>query len=237
MSWDRLDAKWKLFLDQEFKKEYMITLREWVKTRRETNTVLPDAKLEILFRPLLEVPFYSIKVIIIGDSPYTSKEEIDGLAFSSKSSKKPLALKRILDEIYADYFNGNTGNVEVFKTNSLKFWSEQGVLLINSVWTTDEGAYASHIDKGWEEFTENLIKFINQHNHSKLVWMIWSKKSKRFVDLLDCTKNLVLLDNHPNGTKPEEWGHKHHFTKCNEFLSKNYLNVPYKGPVGWHLMK
>ena len=235
--WDSVDAKWKLFIEEEFKKEYMVTLREFVKARRDNNTVLPEAQLSVLFRPFLEVPFYNLKVIIIGDSPYTSKDEIDGLAFSSKSSRKPVALKRILDEVHLDYFNGNTGGKEVFTTNSLSMWAKQGILMINSVWTTDEGKYGSHENKGWEIFTENLIKFILRHNHTRLVYMIWSKNPKRYVDLLDATKNLLLLDNHPAAAKPEEWGRKNHFTKCNAFLSKHYMNIPYKGAIGWHLIK
>lgn len=235
MNWNDLDSKWKEFLDEEFKKEYMINLRKYITERRDTVTVLPEADMTILFRPLLEVPFYNLKVVIIGDSPYPSKGENDGLAFSSKSTKKPLALKRVLDEVIHDYFDGNTGSVDVFKTNSLTGWAKQGVLMINSVWTTDEGTYGSHEMKGWEVFTQNLIRYIEQKNHSKLVYMIWSKHAKRFASLLDTSKNLVLLDCHPTMAKVEEWGHKHHFTLCNQFLTKHYKNVPHKGIVGWHL--
>lgn len=225
-----MDNKWKSFIEEEMKKEYMISLKEFISKRRQETIVLPDSS--YLFNAFNVCHFNNIKVIIIGADPYPSSSDAHGLAFSTPSEHRPYSLQNIFDEVLKDFFNGNTGGINVFQTNNLTQWCTQGVLLLNSVLTTEEGKPGAHSNKGWEIFTENIIKFICANHQSKLVWMLWGKQAKSFKKHI-MEKHLILESEHPASVRHnhEAWFGNRHFTKANEFIRKTYFNI--KMPINW----
>ena len=132
-----MDDRWMTFLDQESKKEYFHRLKEFVAERRKVSRVLPAP--DQTFKAFEYCPWNTLKVIIIGQSPYPSRKDAHGLAFSSMDAQAPAALENIFEEIYEDYYNGNR-KFKMFETNDLTQWAYQGVLLINSCMTTEDSA-------------------------------------------------------------------------------------------------
>lgn len=230
-----MDNEWKSFINSEMEKDYMKSLKEFVATRRKEVNVLPEPKL--VFNCFTNCPWNDLKVVIIGQEPYTSIEDSDGIAFSSKSNKRPYALKNILDEVFNDYYNGNTGKYNPFETNSLVQWSKQGVLLYNSTLTTEANNPCSHDKKGWQYFSENLIKHINQNNPGKLVFMLWGNHAKEYKKLINEQRHLILEADHPTSVKfnPKNWFGNKHFTKANNWIHKHYHNQ--KTQINWGLFK
>lgn len=225
-----LHPKWDEFLKRELSKEYMIELLKFVKSRRSEVNVYPSG--DLTFNALVQCPYDDISVVILGQDPYHSVGVADGLAFSSQMPTTPPSLKNIYEEIYNDVFNGNTGNVKVFEHNDLSQWSWQGVLLLNTVLTADEGKAGSHKGKGWEKFTEAMLKFLNNHNH-KLVFMLWGKDAQQYATLIDGDKHLILTADHPAAALYNEskWFGNKHFSKANNWIKKHYFNV--KPPISW----
>lgn len=225
-----MNETWKNFINDELKKDYFIALKEYVNERRKVVTVLPSSA--DMFNAMKLCDFHQMKVIIIGSEPNT--KDSNGLAFSSRASTRPPILKAITDEIFEDFYNGNTGGVNPFQTNDLTQWAQQGVLLINSVFTVEQNNAHSHKGKGWEVFTEALVKMINDRFSGKLVWMLWGAEAKKYEKLID-EKHLVMLNDHPLATShnPTAWIGKKQFSKCNQFISKTYHNK--KMTINWGL--
>lgn len=225
-----ISQEWKDFIDGERKEDYMIKLKAAVDKKREEGIVYPEKKL--VFNAFIQCPYKTLKVVILGQDPYINENQAHGLAFSSLGHKTPPSLKNIFEEIFNDFFHGNTGKVEVFKHNDLTQWARQGVLLLNTVLTVDAGKSKSHAGLGWETFTENTIKFINKHNH-KIVFMLWGRDAKEYEKFIDGTRHLVLKSDHPAAVihNPKAWFGNKHFTKANNFITKHYFN--YKAPINW----
>jgi len=225
-----MSPEWNNFITAELKKDYGVTLKAFITARRSEATVLPSQK--DLFNCFEACDWSNLKVIIIGQDPYPHARDAHGIAFSSPSDITPYSLQNIFDEIYKDFFNGDTGGVKVFKHNNLTQWGKQGVLLINSIMTTEENEPAAHKSKGWEIFIENLIKMINDKHPGKLVWMLWGASAKKFKPLIQ-DKHLILESEHPAAVRHNAaaWFGNRHFTKANNFITKTYKNV--KAPVNW----
>lgn len=219
-----MSEEWKKFIEEELKKEYMMKLKTFVDDRRKKTSVLPEAKLT--FNCFSQCKYEDLKVIILGDEPI---RDSNGLAFSTLSDHRPEVLINIYQEIWSDFFVGNTGNVQVFRSNDLTQWARQGVLLLNRVLTVDEGKPGSHAGKGWEIFVENAIKFINTHNH-KLVFMLWGKEAKAYEKFIG-DRHLILKSEHPGIANQKQWLGNKNFTKSNEFIKKHYFNI--KPMINW----
>lgn len=225
-----IDKEWKDFIDQERTKEYMINLKKFLDEKRKEVVIYPESK--YTFNAFVQCPYKKLSVVILGQDPYINENQAHGLAFSSMGHKTPPSLKNIFTEIFNDYFNGNTGNVDVHQHNDLTQWAHQGVLLLNTVLTVEAGKSKSHAGYGWETFTENALKFINKHNH-KLVFMLWGKDAKEYEKFIDGSRHLILKSDHPAAAihNPSAWFGNKHFTKCNNFIIKHYMN--YKRPINW----
>ncbi len=230
-----MDARWQILIDSEMKKQYMHDLKNFITERRKEVTVLPAATQ--LFDAFRLCNFGILKVIIIGQDPYPTAKDAHGLAFSSKSKETPYSLKNIFDEIYQDFYSGETGNVHPFKSNDLTEWAEQGVLLLNSCLTCDEGNPGSHRGKGWELFIENTVKYINERHGCRLVFMLWGKEAKQYEQYIDKEKHLILTSEHPAAAKHNRsaWFGNKHFTKANNFINKHYLGM--RAPINWGTWK
>ncbi len=227
-----LSPEWKSFLDAEKQKPYWNILREKISVRRTEVNVYPEGSLT--FNAFLQCPYDRLSVVILGNEPYAYAGQSNGLAYSSSAMNPPAALKNILDEIFQDYFNGNTGRVNVAQHNDLTQWSNQGVLLLNMALTVEEGKPKSHTVL-WTEFTENAIKFVNLHKH-KLVWMLWGKDAKAYRRFINEDKHLVLESEHPGsaGFNKDAWFGNKHFTKANNFILKHYFNI--KPRINWAIL-
>jgi len=205
--------------EEEFKKEYFQTLKTWVTQRRKERRVVPEGNQ--VFRAFNETPFDNIKVVIVGQDPYTS-DDACGLAFSSEKKEIPASLRNIFKEIKSDI--GLTDYE--FVSPDLSSWAKQGVLLMNRILTTDyQGEPNSHEGKGWETFTDQMIRTISA-NRKNVVYILWGQKAQSVEGFIQNPENnLILKAPHPSPLSADKgfFGCKH-FSKCNEYL----VNMQFK---------
>ena len=206
--------KWDEYLSDEYKKEYFKELLEFVKKEYKTKTIYP--KQNEVFNAFRYTDYDDLKVVILGQDPYHGPNQAEVLSFSvSNEVLKPPSLKNIFKELESDL------KIPYPKANSLKPWAKQGVLLLNAVLTVEEHRPTSHKDKGWETFTDDVIKIINDKSEP-VVFILWGAYARDKKKLITNSHHLVIESAHPSpfsarngffGSKP--------FSKANEFLKKN----------------
>lgn len=184
--------------------------------------VFPSSK--NIFNAFKYCPFNNIKVVIVGQDPYPQYKVADGLAFSTQQKETPKSLQIILKEVERTEKNFD------FDSNSLKYWTEQGVLLLNTALTVKQNDPGSH-SKLWQPFTHRIISYLCTRDEP-IVWMLWGKHAKAYSKLINRIKqkHLVLKSDHPaaeiRGTG--KFTGNNHFKLCNEFLIKNKIE-----PIYW----
>ena len=215
----RISESWKKVLEKEFQTDYFNNIS--LKTREEYSKFVcypPGSK---LFRAFDECPFNKLKVVIIGQDPYHGENQANGLCFSVDNGvEKPPSLKNIFKEL-------NTSFTKNERTNSdLSDWSNQGVLLLNSILSVRRKFPGSHRHIGWEEFTENVIKIISKEKVN-LVFMLWGNYAKNKEKFIHDNNHLVLKSGHPSPLSANKgfWFGNNHFKKCNDFLTANNLET------------
>ena len=215
----RISESWKKVLEKEFQTDYFNNIS--LKTREEYSKFVcypPGSK---LFRAFDECPFNKLKVVIIGQDPYHGENQANGLCFSVDDGvEKPPSLKNIFKEL-------NTSFTKNERTNSdLSDWSNQGVLLLNSILSVRRKFPGSHRHIGWEEFTENVIKIISKEKMN-LVFMLWGNYAKKKEKFIHDNNHLVLKSGHPSPLSANKgfWFGNNHFKKCNDFLIANDLET------------
>tara|TARA_B100000530_G_scaffold62439_1_gene36432 strand:+ start:1508 stop:2176 length:669 start_codon:yes stop_codon:yes gene_type:complete len=215
----RISESWKKVLEKEFQTDYFNNIS--LKTREEYSKFVcypPGSK---LFRAFDECPFNKLKVVIIGQDPYHGENQANGLCFSVDDGvEKPPSLKNIFKEL-------NTSFTKNERTNSdLSDWSNQGVLLLNSILSVRRKFPGSHRHVGWEEFTENVIKIISKEKMN-LVFMLWGNHAKNKEKFIHDNNHLVLKSGHPSPLSANKgfWFGNNHFKKCNDFLIANNLET------------
>ena len=206
-SWDKI-------LSEEYQKEYFKKLLDFVKNEYKAKTIYP--KQNEVFNAFRYTSFDDVKVVILGQDPYHGPNQAEGLSFSvSNSVLKPPSLQNIFKELESDL------GIPFPKSNSLKPWARQGILLLNAVLTVEEHKPTSHKDKGWEMFTDNVIKKINE-KEEPVVFILWGAYARNKKSLITNPKHLIIESAHPSpfsarngffGSKP--------FSKTNSFLKKN----------------
>lgn len=206
--------QWDHYLENEYKKEYFQKLLDFIKEEYKNKTIYP--KQNEVFNAFRYTDYQDIKVVILGQDPYHGINQAEGLSFSVKDEVlKPPSLKNIFKELESDL------GIPFPEHNSLKPWANEGVLLLNAVLTVEEHNPASHKDKGWETFTDNVIKVINK-KEEPVVFILWGAFARSKKDLITNPKHLIIESAHPSpfsayngffGSKP--------FSKTNEFLKKN----------------
>ena len=211
-----IENKWDLLLEEEYKKDYFKNLLEFIKKEYQTKTIYP--KQNEVFNALRYTDYDNVKVVILGQDPYHGPNQAEGLSFSvSNEVLKPPSLKNIFKELEDDL------NIPFPKSNSLKAWAREGVLLLNAVLTVEEHKPTSHKDKGWEEFTDSIIKILNK-KEEPIVFILWGAYARKKKELITNQVHYVIESAHPSpfsayngffGSKP--------FSKTNEFLKKNNL--------------
>lgn len=204
---------WKNILESEFQKDYFLKLESFLDTEYKTETIYPP--LENIFNAFNFTSFEKTKVLLLGQDPYHGKNQAHGLSFSvNENIPLPPSLKNIYKELYSDL------NINISKNGNLSNWANQGVLLLNAVLTVREANPNSHKAKGWEKFTDSVIKKLNERE-KPLVFLLWGNYARKKVSLIDPNKHIIIEGVHPSplsanggffGSKP--------FSKVNESLLK-----------------
>lgn len=181
---------WEDFIKEEEKKEYYKELMSFIDSEYERKEIYP--KKELIFNALKYTPLENVKVVLIGQDPYSTPGFAMGLSFSVNDGVKiPMSLKNIYKEI-----NSELG-IAIPNTGNISSWAKKGVLLINRILTVEKDSPLSHKNKGWETFTLNLIKQINKENR-KIVFLLLGNEAKTLSKYLDNPLHLVLETSHPS---------------------------------------
>lgn len=215
-----INKKWDIILKDEFKKDYFASLGKFVKQEYKNKTVYP--KYSDIFACLRLTDYDDVKVVILGQDPYHGEGEAHGLCFSVRENiKTPPSLVNIFKELEND--------LNVKRVNSdLTDWAKQGVLLLNSIMTVIKDSPLSHKEKGWEIFTDNIIKYLNERE-KPVIFLLWGSYARSKKSLINLNKHFVLEAPHPSplsahrgffGSKP--------FSKINEILIQNNMS-----PINW----
>lgn len=204
-------------------KEFYNTM---VRAKKEYQNKIVFPPKEHIFEALKLTPYSNVKVVIVGQDPYHGVGEAHGLSFSVKQGVRvPPSLQNIYKELEADM-----GIIEPRDRGDLTKWAKQGVLLLNSVLTVEKDKAGSHRDIGWEFFTDNIIKKINE-KESPVVYILWGAFARSKKYLITNPKHLIIESTHPSpfsahngffGSKP--------FSKTNKFLKENNIK-----PIDWQL--
>ncbi len=214
----KIESSWKKQLADEFEKAYFVDLVNFIKNEYQNQLCLPKGK--DIFNALDQTPFEKVKVVIMGQDPYPTPGHAHGLCFSVQEHVKPLppSLINIFKEIQTDL------GLNIPPNGSLIRWAKQGVLLLNAVLTVRAGQPRSHQGKGWEVFTNQIIKTISD-NKENVVFMLWGGDAKKKINLIDSSKHLILTSGHPSPLSANRgyWFGNKHFSKANNFLQSKGL--------------
>ncbi len=208
----QLESSWMAALQDEFGRDYFKKLTEFVRHEYQHAIVYPSPK--NIFRAFYLCPFDKVKVVILGQDPYHGVSQANGLCFAaSEEMPLPPSLQNIFKEIQSDL-----GQPLIHRTGDLERWAKQGVLLLNATLTVRARSPGSHQKKGWEEFTDAVIRKLSE-DRENLVFILWGNYAKAKGAHIDRSKHLVIQSAHPSpfsafggffGSKP--------FSKANDYL-------------------
>jgi uracil-DNA glycosylase len=218
----KIEESWKKHLEQEFEKPYFSNLIEFVKAEYASTVVYPPGKL--IFNAFDKCSFDNTKVVIIGQDPYHGVNQANGLSFSVNDGvASPPSLQNIFKEIRDDL------DIPIPRSGNLERWASQGVLLLNSTLTVRAGEAGSHQKKGWETFTDAVIKCISEEKEH-VVFMLWGKYAQDKGKVIDESKHCVLKAKHPSPMAANYggWFGTKHFSQANKYLISKALE-----PIQW----
>ena len=210
----KIEPSWKAVLEAEFESEYFAKLAGFVRTAYRSGVVYPPAK--FIFEAFNRTPFDKVKVVIIGQDPYHNPRQAHGLCFSvNKGIEVPPSLVNIYQELHDDI------GFEIPDHGCLIDWAKNGVLLLNAVLTVRAGAANSHRGKGWEIFTDTVIRHLNDRE-DPIVFLLWGANARAKQALITNPRHLILTAPHPSPLSAYRgfFGCRH-FSKANEFLRNN----------------
>lgn len=218
-----LKNDWKNYLDEEFDKSYYRHLRDFLKNEYQQTTIFPS--MHDIFNAFHLTPYAQVKVVILGQDPYHGPNQAHGLSFSVKPGNAiPPSLLNIYKELKQDL------GCSIPNHGYLKKWAEQGVLLLNTVLTVRAHAANSHKNKGWETFTDEVIKHLNNHT-SPIVFILWGSHARAKKSMITQPNHYIIESPHPSplsahrgffGSRP--------FSKTNEFLKSVQ-----RTPIDWQI--
>lgn len=216
-----INESWKRVLHQEFEKPYFKQLVEFVKEEYKTKTIYPPASK--IFSAFDTTPFNEVKVVILGQDPYHGPKQANGLSFSVNDGIKfPPSLQNIYKELEDDL------GIPIPSSGDLSRWAQQGVLLLNATLTVEASKAGSHQKKGWETFTDAVIKELAEKREN-IVFILWGSYAQKKGKSIDRSKHYVIETAHPSPLSVYRgfWGSKP-FSKTNAYLvSKNIT------PIQW----
>lgn len=218
-----IEESWKNALIKEFQSDYFSELKTFLVAERARHTVYPPGPK--IFNAFDSTPLHKVKAVILGQDPYHGKGQAHGLCFSVPAGiKPPPSLVNIFKELHAD-----TG-LPVPAHGNLEAWTHQGVMLLNATLTVRAANAGSHQNKGWEQFTDQVIRVISdQRDH--VVFLLWGRYAQAKENLVDTDKHLVLSAAHPSPFSAHNgfFGCRH-FSKTNNYLEANGI-----APIDWRL--
>jgi uracil-DNA glycosylase len=217
----KIESSWKKALVSEFEKPYFKELSEFVREEYREKVIYPPSK--DIFHAFNLCPFDDVKVVILGQDPYHNTHQANGLCFAvQEGTTLPPSLKNIYKEIETDL------GVIPFQSGDLSRWANQGVLLLNSTLTVRAHTPGSHQKRGWEEFTDAVIKLLSEKKEN-LVFILWGNYAKQKGVIIDQTKHLVLEAAHPSPFSAHSG-----FFGCKHFSKANiYLKEKKKKEINW----
>ena len=217
----RIDESWKAVLQPEFDKPYFERLTSFVRQEYASGTCYPPAGR--IFSAFDHCPFDKVKVVIIGQDPYHEPGQANGMCFSvSPTTPMPPSLVNIFKEIQDDLGTPPPADGDLTR------WADQGVLLLNATLTVRAHAAASHQRQGWEEFTDAVIRVLNEQRDN-LVFILWGSYAQRKGAIIDRTRHLVLTSVHPSPLSAYAgFFGNHHFSRANDYLVQHGQT-----PIDW----
>lgn len=208
----KLEASWKKALAPEFDQDYFQSLAEFVKKEYQEATVYPPPK--FVFRAFNLTPFDRVKVVILGQDPYHGPGQANGLCFAvNRGVRPPPSLINIYKELESD-----TDKKPNYQEGDLEEWAKQGVLLLNATLTVRAHMAGSHQNRGWEQFTDAVIKVLSE-GRENLVFILWGAYAQKKGAVIDESKHLIIRSAHPSplsahngffGSRP--------FSRCDTYL-------------------
>lgn len=219
-----LHESWKAPLRPEFDADYMAQLRSFLVAEKAAGKRIFPKGAE-WFRAMDLTPLDKVRVVILGQDPYHGPGQAHGLCFSVKPGvPPPPSLVNIYKELQSDL------GMERPRHGFLEHWAQQGVLLLNSVLTVEMAKAASHQGKGWERFTDGVIRLVNA-KEEPVVFLLWGAYAQKKAAFVDTSKHLVLKAAHPSPLSAHNgFLGCRHFSKCNAFLESKGLP-----PIDWSL--
>jgi len=220
----KLHDQWRQAIGIEFDKDYMQSLREFLIQRKQQGAVIyPPANQ--WFAALNTTPFEKVRVVILGQDPYHGVDQAHGLCFSvTPGIKVPPSLANIYKEIKSDL------GIDQPNHGCLISWAQQGVLMLNATLTVEDGNAGAHQGKGWEQFTDQIIKAVNQQREG-VVFMLWGSYAQKKSTIIDSSRHLILKSVHPSPLSAYRG-----FFGCGHFSAANdYLQQSGVEPIDWQL--
>ncbi len=213
-----IEPSWHEKLMAEFEKPYFEMLTQFVRAEYANGLCFPPGKL--IFNAFNQCPFDNVKVVLIGQDPYHEPGQAQGLCFSVGDGVKfPPSLRNIFTEIQSDL------GVDVPDSGDLTRWAKQGVLLLNATLTVRAHAAGSHQNKGWETFTDAVIRAVSE-GRDNVVFMLWGSYAQSKAKLIDSTRHCVLKSAHPSPLSAYRgFFGNHHFSICNQYLQQHGLEA------------
>jgi uracil-DNA glycosylase len=213
-----MHESWKPFLDVEFAKPYFQELSSFLKNEYSSKTIFPP-KPQVF--SAFSTDLNDIRVVILGQDPYHGPGQAHGLAFSVQPNvEAPPSLVNIFKEIKSDLGE----HIHIPDHGNLQHWAEQGVLLLNNTLTVEAHKAGSHRGRGWETFTTEVIKYLNE-SRPHLVFLLWGRDARAKASLIDTSRHLVLEAPHPSPLSAHSgfFGCKH-FSQTNAWLKSNNID-------------
>jgi uracil-DNA glycosylase len=218
----KIEEGWLRALNEEFGKGYFEELKKFILDERLKCEVYPPANR--IFAAFDQTPFDKVKAVILGQDPYHGPGQANGLCFSvSDGIRQPPSLMNIFKELRDDL------GCEIPKSGNLEAWAHQGVFLLNATLTVRANTAGSHQNKGWELFTDAVIKTLSDQKED-LVFLLWGNYAKAKATLIDANKHLILTAAHPSPLARGAFFGCRHFSKTNEYLRSKGI-----GEVNWCL--
>lgn len=221
----KIEPSWKEQLKDAFEEESFYKLKQFLISEKQTNIVFPPGNL--IFNAFALTPFDKVKVVLLGQDPYHNIGQAHGLCFSVPDGiAHPKSLINIFKELRDDI------GCEIPQSGNLEKWAKQGVLLLNATLTVRAHEAGSHQNRGWEVFTDTVIKKISA-NKSGVVFLLWGNYAQAKIPLIDASKHCILKTVHPSPLSASRGflGCKH-FSKTNQYL----INTG-QTPIEWDLTK
>ena len=214
----KIEESWEKVLQTEFDKPYFKDLTDFVRSEYATATIYPPASL--IFNAFNLCPFSKVKVVIIGQDPYHGPGQAHGLCFSVNDGVQfPPSLQNIFKEIKSDL------DIPIPTSGNLTRWAEQGVLLLNATLTVRAHSAGSHQKKGWETFTDSVIRILAEQKEN-LVFILWGAYAQKKGAFIDNNRHLILSSAHPSPLSAYNgFFGNHHFSLTNKWLTEHNLKA------------